>query len=186
MATIWQELLIVFGGNAMLLAACAYLIKTLITQRLTKEIKTFEIELNAKADISIEQLKHTLEMSAVEHQVQFEAKISNQKWKFEQKSQLQLNAIQAFSLAASEYISNVVADPNYRPTFEWFASFDASGALIKALFDDEAYVSYDKFQKRIGSGLHEFEGKTSAEMRHYAARDGAVKAMLNSVIGELT
>jgi hypothetical protein len=71
MTPVWQELLIVFGGNAALLATCAYLIKSLLTHRLSKDLKVFEAELQAKANGSIEQLKHSLEVLAAEHQVRF-------------------------------------------------------------------------------------------------------------------
>lgn len=115
---------------------------------------------------------------------EIEATISNVTWKRERKYEWQLKAIESFNALTSEYISNVVPDSNYTPTLEWFAAFDANGALIKALFDDEVYAIYEKFERRIGTGLDPTEGKTTAQMRLFETRNVAVKAMLNSVIGQ--
>ena len=71
MEPVWQQLLIVFGGNAALVAVFAYLVKSLLAHRLTKDIKVFEVELKAKADASMEQLKNELQVAAIEHQVRF-------------------------------------------------------------------------------------------------------------------
>jgi hypothetical protein len=82
----WNEILIAFGGNAMLLAVLAYLARSLLQTWLTKDIKRFEAdlkatadselerlkaELKAKGDIAIEELKSHLQQAAFEHQVRF-------------------------------------------------------------------------------------------------------------------
>jgi len=71
----WQDVIVtVFttvGGGAVLLGASAYLIKTVITQRLTQEMETFKSELKASSDAEIEKLKSSLQMTVMEHQVRF-------------------------------------------------------------------------------------------------------------------
>jgi hypothetical protein len=82
----WNEVLIAFGGNAVLLAVLGFLARSLLQTWLTKDIKTFEtnlkntadselerlkFELKAKGDISIEQLKSRLQQAALEHEVRF-------------------------------------------------------------------------------------------------------------------
>jgi hypothetical protein len=125
-------------------------------------------------------------MSAVTNATKrIEAEISNVTWKRERKCELQLKAIDEFNGATSEYISRAIRDPNFNPSDEWFASFDASGALIEALFDDEAYASYEKLKNLVGPGLGAIPGvigKTTAEMNFYKARTAALKAMLKSVM----
>jgi hypothetical protein len=71
MNSIWEQLLFLFGGNAMLLAVLGYLFKSLLSQLLTKDIEKFKSQLKADADVSIERLKSTLQMTALEHQVRF-------------------------------------------------------------------------------------------------------------------
>jgi len=66
-----KELVVIFGGNAILIGTVAWLLRSLLTHNLQKEIKQFETELKAKADTAIEQLRSALQIAAVEHQVRF-------------------------------------------------------------------------------------------------------------------
>lgn len=70
-SSLWQQLLILFGGNAMLLAVLGYLCKSLLSQMLAKDIEKFKTELKADADVALERHKHTLQITALEHQVRF-------------------------------------------------------------------------------------------------------------------
>jgi len=71
----WQDVLtnvfLTVGGSAVLLAAAAYLIKSVLTYKLTLETEQFKTELKGKADVEIERLKNSLQMLAAEHQVRF-------------------------------------------------------------------------------------------------------------------
>jgi hypothetical protein len=82
----WNEILIAFGGNAVLLAVLGFLARSLFQTWLAKDMKKFEadlkntadselerlkFELKAKGDASIEQLRSQLQQSALEHQVRF-------------------------------------------------------------------------------------------------------------------
>src|SRR5882762_8947453 len=71
----WQEVLTsvltTVGGGGVLLAAAAWLIKTVLTDRLAREAEEFKTQLKADADAQIERLKNSLEMAALEHQVRF-------------------------------------------------------------------------------------------------------------------
>jgi hypothetical protein len=66
-----EDLIVLFGGNAALLIALAFLLRSILTHRLTKDIRVFEAELKAKADSSIEQAKHAMQLATTEHQVRF-------------------------------------------------------------------------------------------------------------------
>jgi hypothetical protein len=83
---VFEEILLAFGGNALLLGVLAFLTRSLIQTWLAKDIKKFEAELQDKAatqlqrlrfdlksqgDVSIEQLKSRLQQAALEHQVRF-------------------------------------------------------------------------------------------------------------------
>lgn len=79
---LWQTILIGFGGPSFLIGVLAYLSKTLLTQWLSREVrrqdaelsrnaKSFELELKAKYDLAAEQLKSELQRSASEHQIRF-------------------------------------------------------------------------------------------------------------------
>lgn len=149
MTSVWQELLIVFGGNATLLIVLGILFKSLLSQMLTKDIQKYKAQLKADADVSIERLKSTLQMAALEHQVRFEEKMSNQKWKRERKCELQLKAIDSVNAMANDFIANKIADHAYTPTREWFGSFGVTDALVRALFDEEAFASYQNLEKRL-------------------------------------
>jgi hypothetical protein len=59
------------GGQALFLASVGWLVKTLVSQRLTKEADEFKITLQSRADVEIERIKASLQMVATEHQVRF-------------------------------------------------------------------------------------------------------------------
>jgi hypothetical protein len=67
----WQDLLTTVGGGSGILLAAAWLIRTVLNDRLARDAKVFETQLKAGADAEIERLKHSLELFAVEHQVRF-------------------------------------------------------------------------------------------------------------------
>jgi hypothetical protein len=67
----WQDLFTTVGGGTGILLAAAWLIRTVLNNRLAHDAKVFEMQLKAGADSEIERLKHSLELFAVEHQVRF-------------------------------------------------------------------------------------------------------------------
>ncbi|NUA26093.1 hypothetical protein [Cupriavidus basilensis] len=80
--TIWETMVLALGGPAILIAAMAFLAKSLLTQwfarelkayeaTLTSDVKAFEIKLKAQADSSAEQLKSELQRQASDHQIRF-------------------------------------------------------------------------------------------------------------------
>jgi hypothetical protein len=68
---IWETFLFVVGGNAGLLLALGYLVKSLLDKRIVEDTKRFEIELKAKSDAAIEHIRNTLQLQTIEHQVRF-------------------------------------------------------------------------------------------------------------------
>ena len=75
MAVNWQEVIVTvfttIGGGTVLLGTAAYLIKTALAQRLLLDAEGFKAQLKTSADVEIERLKVSLQMSALEHQVRF-------------------------------------------------------------------------------------------------------------------
>jgi len=71
----WQDvitnLVVVTGGGTVLVGASAWLIKTVITQKLTTDAEAFKARIQADANIEIERLKSSLQIIATEHQVRF-------------------------------------------------------------------------------------------------------------------
>jgi hypothetical protein len=71
----WQavmtSVLTTVGSSVVLVGAAAWLIKTVITERLARDAEEFKSRLKAEADTQIEKLKNSLQMAALEHQVRF-------------------------------------------------------------------------------------------------------------------
>lgn len=67
--TIWKEILIAFGSNAVLLVVLGFLARSLLNTWIVKDIKQFESDLKARADSDVEELKNRLQLIAAEHQV---------------------------------------------------------------------------------------------------------------------
>jgi hypothetical protein len=74
MPTNWQEIITtigaVIGGGGVLLGAIAWLVKTLVLNRLARDVEKFKIELKASADTEIERVKAFLARSARVHERQ--------------------------------------------------------------------------------------------------------------------
>lgn len=67
----WQTILLVFGGNAALLAVLAYTGRTLLEKILARDTTRFVSDLKAKSDAAVEHLKSDLQLRTIEHQVRF-------------------------------------------------------------------------------------------------------------------
>jgi hypothetical protein len=73
-----SEITKVLGGEALFLAAAAWLIKTLVSNRLMQEAEQFKIRLQADANVELEKLRASLQLVATEHQIRF-AKLHEQR-----------------------------------------------------------------------------------------------------------
>lgn len=67
----WPEIIGALGGQGIFLVAAAWLVKKLVSEGMAREAAVFESTLRAKADAEIERLRHSLQMTAMEHQVRF-------------------------------------------------------------------------------------------------------------------
>ncbi len=67
----WQEVITTIGGEGVLLAAAAWLMKAIVSNRLALDAEKFKAELKADADSEIERLRSTLQIAAAERQVRF-------------------------------------------------------------------------------------------------------------------
>lgn len=67
----WQILATAVLGNATAIAIIGWLGTALLEKLFLRDSKRFEIEIKAKADAAIEQLKNELQLRTIEHQVAF-------------------------------------------------------------------------------------------------------------------
>jgi hypothetical protein len=67
----WTDVLTTVGSGGVVLAAAAWLTKTIITDRLGREADAFKARVKADSDAEIERLRSSLQMTALEHQVRF-------------------------------------------------------------------------------------------------------------------
>lgn len=65
----WETILLALGGNAVLLAALAWLARSLLGQVLAKDMERFKSELTAASTAASDRLKHELQLLAQEHQI---------------------------------------------------------------------------------------------------------------------
>jgi hypothetical protein len=68
----WQEVITSLGGNAVLLAAVAWLIKILVSNRFAREAEQFKAEIKKSADGEIERLRDFLTRASRVHEQQVE------------------------------------------------------------------------------------------------------------------
>ncbi|WP_156472819.1 hypothetical protein [Pseudorhodoferax sp. Leaf265] len=67
----WESILIAFGGNAAMMAVAGILCRWIFENALARDAKRFENELKAKSDVAIENLRSSLQLRTIEHQVRF-------------------------------------------------------------------------------------------------------------------
>jgi len=71
MAINWQDIITAVGGQGTFLLVAAWLIRTVLADRMSRDAETFKMRLKADGDTEIERLKSSLQLIAVEHQVRF-------------------------------------------------------------------------------------------------------------------
>jgi hypothetical protein len=117
---------------------------------------------------------------------QIEATISNQTWQRERKAELQLRLIDSVNALTSQYLQRSIADiadPKHVPDLEWFSSFSATDAAVKALFDQDTYAKFKDLEVRIGPGMGiDNEHPLVASEKFVEARNAALKSMYGCVI----
>jgi hypothetical protein len=64
----WETLVLIFGGNLALLAAVAWLARSLVSQLIAKDLERFKADLASASIVAAERLKHELQLAAQEHQ----------------------------------------------------------------------------------------------------------------------
>ena len=67
--SVWDQVLVSLGGSALLLGAVAWLVKTLISQFISKDLAAYRSQLEAANARGIEQLRNDLKISAVEREI---------------------------------------------------------------------------------------------------------------------
>jgi hypothetical protein len=117
---------------------------------------------------------------------QIEAKISNEMWRRERKSDLQLKTIESVSVLTTEFIQRNIADAKYRPSVEWFSAFSVANCAVRALFGDDTYQSFKALEILIGPGLGSSAGSTFAVCQFIEKRDAAIKVMYSGVFDSAT
>lgn len=101
------ELNTTLGGNAVLLAAAAWLIKTLVSNRFALDAEKFRIELKASVDTEIERLKALLTRATRVHERQVDTLTRLYRHFFEAQAYLQ-------RMAASARFEGEVSSDEYR------------------------------------------------------------------------
>jgi hypothetical protein len=69
----WEDLLRTLGGMAILVAAMAWLSKSLLTNLLSKDLERFKSELQASSQRSVESFKATLQIEAHRRATEYSA-----------------------------------------------------------------------------------------------------------------
>lgn len=72
------EVAAALGGQAIFLGFAGWLVKSLVSHRLTKEAEEFKIKLQSDANVELEKLRASLQHVATEHQIRF-AKLHEQR-----------------------------------------------------------------------------------------------------------
>ena len=65
---------------------------------------------------------------------------------------------------------------------DWFSSFSATDATVKALFSPETYQRYKRLEVRIGPGLGSESSPMVSVLEFIDDRDAAIKAMYDEVV----
>jgi hypothetical protein len=67
----WTDVLLALGGQTIFLTAAVWLIQSLVSHGMERDLAQYKTELKFEADTEIERLRNTLKMSELEHRVKF-------------------------------------------------------------------------------------------------------------------
>ena len=67
-----EEVIKFLGGSALLLAAAAWLIRSLISHFLSKDVEGFKTQLQSQSAVTLERLRHDLRLVAAQHENQIQ------------------------------------------------------------------------------------------------------------------
>ena len=70
---VWEDVLRTLGGTAILVAALAWLSKSLLSTLLSKDLENFKTDLQGTSQRSIESYKATLQLESQRHQIEYSA-----------------------------------------------------------------------------------------------------------------
>lgn len=161
----WQDVITTLGGNAVLLAAAAWLIKTLVSNRLALDAEKFKIDVKASADTEIERVRAFLTRTARVHERQVDTLTKLYRHFFEAQAYLQ-------RMAATGRFEGEVSVDEYRRLCA-----DAIASARDALSDGRLLIPPDLTQQcdRFFNSL--FEGQTHlAFAQHPMIVDGLQRA----------
>jgi hypothetical protein len=65
------DILLALGGQAILLAAIGWLVRSIISHGLTRDLEKYKAELHANSDREIERLRAELKLAELEHNIRF-------------------------------------------------------------------------------------------------------------------
>jgi len=107
-------------------------------------------------------------------------------WKRQRRAELKLKTAETINTLTSQFIQQWIAangtKQKYRPTLEWYESFSAVDAAVKALFTVETYGVFKLVETKIGPDLGTFDSPYPNVNAFIEARDAAVKALYSEVI----
>lgn len=137
----WQSVLTsvltTVGGGGVLVAAAAWLIKTVLTDRLMRDAEEFKSRLKADADAQIERLKNSLQMAALEHQVRF-SKLHERRAEVIAELYKRLGEIYAEG-RLFVYMASDSSKPNERWE-QYNAAYKNNWALVRFIEDHRIYL----------------------------------------------
>jgi len=71
MLAMYEQILLILGGSGILVTAVAWLIRSLVTHLLSKDVENFKEQLKAANALELERLRSELAIHALEHEVKF-------------------------------------------------------------------------------------------------------------------
>jgi len=101
-------------------------------------------------------------------------------WGRQRLSEIRLAAIAEINNLLADFLTNYINDSNYHPADQFFASFMAASANIKALFSEKAFGVFKELEVMIGPNLGPAKGAVDVVV---SARDAALRALYQEAIG---
>jgi len=71
-------------------------------------------------------------------------------WKRQRREEIRLAVVEEINRLAAEFITNHIADPNFRPSNEFHQSFHIVSAKAKVLFSQQAFQDFKNMEQLIG------------------------------------
>jgi phosphoenolpyruvate synthase/pyruvate phosphate dikinase len=184
MSEFWQILIATLGGSAVLLLAVGFLVKTLVSHLLSKDVERFKAEVQHNATLQLERALSGIRQAALEREVRFRQLHEKRSLVVAELYSRLVSAVDKleYSFQPMEWVDQPSRDEKLKEAVPCLIELRGYFERNRILFPGELANQVHAFIEKLGDWLHEYQtckfigDHGSADRTVTAGKDAAVKA----------